>query len=94
MNPLDPLLTSRLRLGTMSLLIKLKTASFVYLKEELNATQGNLSVQLYKLRDAKYIKIEKRFKGSLPLTEIKITAQGVHAFEEHVKNLKNYLHLP
>ncbi|MGB2153272.1 MAG: winged helix-turn-helix domain-containing protein [Flavobacteriaceae bacterium] len=93
MNPLDPLLTTPLRLGAMSLLIKLKAASFVYLKEELNATQGNLSVQLYKLRDAKYIKIEKRFEGNHPLTEIKITAEGVQAFEKHVKNLKDYLHI-
>lgn len=93
MNPLDPLLTTPLRLGAMSLLIKLKAASFVYLKEKLNATQGNLSVQLYKLRDARYINIEKRFERNHPLTEIKITPKGIRAFEEHVKNLKDYLHL-
>ena len=93
MKPLDPLLTAPLRLGAMSLLIKLKSASFVYLKEQLNATQGNLSVQLNKLKDADYIRIEKRFEGNYPLTEVKITPTGIQAFETHVRNLKDYLHL-
>ena len=93
MKALDPLLTTPLRLGAMSLLIKIKSASFVWLKHELNATQGNLSVQLNKLKDADYINIEKRFEGSYPLTEVKITQTGVKAFEEHVQNLKAYLHL-
>ena len=93
MKPLDPLLTTPLRLGAMSLLIILKSASFVYLKEQLNATQGNLSVQLNKLKDADYIRIEKRFEGNYPLTEVKITPAGIQAFETHVRNLKDYLHL-
>lgn len=93
MKPLDSLLTTPLRLGAMSLLIKLKSASFVYLKEQLNATQGNLSVQLNKLKDADYIRIEKRFEGNYPLTEVKITPAGIQAFETHVRNLKDYLHL-
>ena len=46
----------------MSLLIKLKSASFVYLKEQLNATQGNLSVQLNKLKDADYISVENALR--------------------------------
>lgn len=93
MNPLDPLLTTPLRLGIMSLLIKFKVVSFVYLKNQLKATQGNLSVQLNKLKASDYIIIEKRFEKSYPLTEIKITKVGIEAFENHVKNLKDYLHL-
>ena len=93
MKPLDPLLTSPLRLGVLSLLIKLNSASFLYLKEQLNAMQGNLSVQLNKLKVADYISIEKRFEGNYPLTKVKITPTGVQAFEAHVNNLKDYLHL-
>lgn len=93
MKALDPLLTTPLRLGAMSLLIKMKNASFVWLKQELNATQGNLSIQLNKLKEAEYISIEKRFEGNYPLTEIKITQTGVKAFEDHIQNLKEYLHL-
>ncbi|MGB2404543.1 MAG: winged helix-turn-helix domain-containing protein [Flavobacteriaceae bacterium] len=93
MNSLDPLLSSPLRLGAMSLLIKMKSSSFVQLKEELNATQGNLSVQLNKLKDAEYISIKKRFERNYPLTEVKITPIGIKAFESHVQNLKKYLHI-
>ena len=97
MNPLDPLLSSGLRLGVMSVLIKLKSASFVYLKNELGSTQGNLSVQLDKLHQSGYIKISKGFKGRYPETNCSITAKGINAFEAHVKNLKNtytYDHAP
>lgn len=93
MNPLDPLLSSSLRLGVMSVLIKLKSASFVYLKNELGSTQGNLSVQLGKLHQSGYIKISKGFKGRYPETNCSITAKGINAFEAHVKNLKKYLRL-
>ena len=93
MKPIDPLLTTPLRLGAMSLLTILKSASFVYLKEQLKSTQGKLSVQLNKLKDTDYIRIEKRFEGNYPLTEVKITPPGIQAFETHVHNLKDYLRL-
>ena len=60
---LDPLLHSQLRLAIMSLLISLAQADFVFLKEKTNSTSGNLSVQLDKLSEAGYIKIEKGYKG-------------------------------
>ena len=93
MKPLDPLLSTSLRLGIMSLLIKLESASFVYLKKELHATQWNLSVQLDKLHQKGYIKIKKGFAGKYPQTICSISPLGVIALKDHVQNLKNYLHL-
>ncbi len=93
MKPLDPLLNNGLRLGIMSLLIKLESASFVYLKKELHATQGNLSVQLDKLNQMGYLKIKKGYKEKYPQTLCSITPLGINAFKDHVQNLKNYLHL-
>ena len=49
---LDPLLHSELRLAVMSLLVELEEADFVYLRENTQATAGNLSVQLDKLSEA------------------------------------------
>ncbi len=49
---LDPLLHSQLRLAVMSLLIGVKSAEFVYIKEKTGATAGNLSVQIDKLSQA------------------------------------------
>lgn len=89
---LDPLLHSQLRLAVISLLVSVKKAEFTYLKEETKASAGNLSVQLQKLKDANYIEIEKSFKDNYPQTVCKITKTGIKAFEEYVRNLKQYIH--
>ena len=62
---LDPLLHSQIRLAIMSLLISVKSAEFSFLLENINTTKGNLSFQLTKLEEAKYIKIIKSFKGKI-----------------------------
>ncbi|HMW65642.1 MAG TPA: transcriptional regulator [Chitinophagaceae bacterium] len=88
---LDPILHSQLRLAVMSLLISVKEAEFTYLKEKTEATAGNLSVQIQKLKDAGYIEVIKSFKDNYPQTTCKITQQGVKAFEKYVAALQTYL---
>jgi DNA-binding transcriptional ArsR family regulator len=90
-NDLDPILHSQLRLAVVSLLISVKEAEFVFLKEKTNSTAGNLSVQIQKLKDAGYIDVTKQFKDNYPLTVCKITSAGIKAFEVYVKNLQAYL---
>jgi len=75
----------------MSLLISVKEAEFTFLKDKTNATAGNLSVQIQKLKDAGYIEIIKQFKDNYPQTLCKITPAGIKAFEIYVKNLQTYL---
>ena len=89
---LDPILHSQLRLAVMSLLISVKEAEFTFIKEKTNATAGNLSVQVNKLKEAGYIGVTKQFKDNYPLTICKITPKGIEAFEGYVKNLQTYLH--
>ena len=88
---LDPILHSQLRLAVMSLLISVKEAEFTFLKEKTNATAGNLSVQIQKLKEVEYIEVVKQFKDNYPQTICKITPTGLKAFEEYVKNLQVYL---
>ncbi len=88
---LDPLLHSPLRLAVMSILVSAESADFVYLKQQTNATAGNLSVQLDKLQTAGYISIEKGFKGKKPCTTCRITAEGVARFDEYVNALRGYI---
>ena len=88
---LDPLLHSQLRLAIVSLLIGVKEAEFVYIKEQTGATSGNLSVQLDKLSAAGYISIEKTYKGKRPQTICSITKKGIEAFENYVKALEKYI---
>lgn len=91
MKELDPLLHSQLRLAVMSLLMQVKEAEFAYLKSKTNATAGNLSVQLQKLKEAGYIGIEKKFQNNYPLTTCSITTTGREAFDQYVKALKEYI---
>ena len=88
---LDPILHSQLRLAIVSLLISVKEAEFTFLKEKTNATAGNLSVQIQKLKDAGYIDVTKQFKDNYPQTICKITKQGIKAFEDYVVSLQSYL---
>ena len=90
---LDPILHSQLRLAVMSLLISVKEAEFTFLKEKTNATAGNLSVQISKLKDAGYIDITKQFNKNYPQTICKITPAGVAAFEKYVEALQSYMNL-
>jgi DNA-binding transcriptional ArsR family regulator len=89
---LDPILHSQLRLAVVSLLISVKEAEFAFLKEKTNASAGNLSVQISKLKEAGYIEVTKQFKDNYPLTICKITQQGVQAFEDYVQALQSYTH--
>lgn len=88
---LDPILHSQLRLAVVSLLISVKEAEFTFIREKTNATAGNLSVQIQKLKEAGYIDVVKQFKDNYPQTICKITPEGITAFETYVKNLQSYL---
>src|SRR6266487_2318533 len=90
---LDPILHSQLRLAVMSLLISVKEAEFTFIKEKTNATAGNLSVQIQKLKEVGYIEVAKEFKDNYPNTTCKITRKGIAAFEEYVKALQQYLNV-
>ena len=90
---LDPILHSQLRLAIMSLLISVKEAEFTFLKEKTNATAGNLSVQISKLKEAGYIDITKQFHNNYPQTICKITTEGITAFEKYVQALQSYMNL-
>ncbi len=88
---LDPILHSQLRLAVISLLISVKEAEFTFIREKTNATAGNLSVQLNKLKDAGYIDVTKQFKDNYPLTICRISKKGIDAFEDYVKALQSYM---
>ncbi|HXB90771.1 MAG TPA: transcriptional regulator [Puia sp.] len=90
---LNPILHSQLRLAVISILISVREAEFTYLREKTNATAGNLSVQINKLKEAGYIDVSKAFKDNYPQTICKITPLGVTAFEQYVKDLQSYLNI-
>jgi DNA-binding MarR family transcriptional regulator len=81
---LDDVIHGRLRLGIMAYLASAEVADFTELKTALEATQGNLSIQLRKLEDAGYVEIEKSFLNRKPLTRVRLTASGRKAFKDYL----------
>jgi DNA-binding transcriptional ArsR family regulator len=88
---LDPILHSQLRLAVMSILISVREAEFTFLREKTNATAGNLSVQINKLKDVGYIDVTKQFHNNYPQTICKVSPAGIEAFEMYVKALQAYM---
>jgi DNA-binding MarR family transcriptional regulator len=96
MGRIDEVIHQSLRLQIMASLVALDprdTVDFVYLRDLLKATDGNLGAHIEKLEAARYVKIEKTFIARKPRTFISATAKGRAAFEEHVLALKAILNL-
>jgi DNA-binding MarR family transcriptional regulator len=75
----------------LAVLSAVQSADFLYLLHETGLTKGNLTVHLSKLEAAGYIKIEKTYRGKLPLTLCSITEQGRQAFEDYRRKLHQFL---
>jgi DNA-binding MarR family transcriptional regulator len=88
---IDDIIHSRIRLAIIAVLATVDEAEFTFLREKVNATDGNLSVHLKKLEDAGYIKVRKSFIERKPVTNYKLTAGGRKAFEQYVNQLEQLL---
>ncbi|GAA0539933.1 DNA-binding HxlR family transcriptional regulator [Rhizomicrobium palustre] len=88
---IDDIIHSRLRLGVMAYLSGSGVADFNALKAKLQASDGNLSVQLRKLEEAGYVAIEKTYAGRKPLTRIALTEAGRAAFIAYLDAIEKLL---
>jgi len=84
----DELILSKTRLGIISALISGDKLDFTYLRNALNLSDGNLSVQIRKLEEAGYIKVDKIFVERKPKTFCKITPKGRKAIEKLIYKLE------
>lgn len=53
-----------------------RKVSFNELKQALNMTAGNLSVQLRNLEEVGYVKVDKKIEGRKTVTRVSLTATG------------------
>ncbi len=88
---LDRMIHEPARLLIITILSMVESADFLFLQREAGLTKGNLSAHLSKLEDAGYIKIEKTYKGKLPLTICKLTTSGRRAFEQYRQQLQQFI---
>ncbi len=88
---LDPLIHERLRLGIVSALAINESLSFTELRDLLETTDGNLSVQARKLEEAGYVTCTKRFEDRRPKSTYRLTARGRGALLEYLETLAEVL---
>jgi DNA-binding MarR family transcriptional regulator len=88
---LDEIIHSRIRLAVMSVLITVEEAEFIFLREKVNATDGNLSIHLKKLEEAGYITVKKRFVDRKPQSTYRISGKGRQAFETYIERLEQLI---
>ena len=94
MGELDHVIHQPARLQIMASLVALgagEQIEFVYLRELLKLTDGNLGAHLAKLEEAKYVRIEKTFIARKPKTFVAATDRGRDAFGEHVRALRDII---
>jgi DNA-binding MarR family transcriptional regulator len=85
---LDPLLHERGRLAIASVLAAVESLTFTELRDELEMTDGNLSVHLQKLEEKGYVSIAKDFVGRRPQTTCRLTSAGQRAFARYLGHLE------
>lgn len=91
LQPLDPLIHSALRLAIMTILASVREADFVFLRDSIDATDGNLSTHLLKLEGAKYVRATKKFEDKKPKTRFTLMVVGRQAFASYVESLEEYI---
>jgi DNA-binding transcriptional ArsR family regulator len=94
MPEVDPIIHQPTRLRIMAALVGLEEGAqvdFNFLLDLLDLSDGNLSVHLQKLENAKLIAITKEFVDRYPKTWVRITKPGRKAFEEYVASLESII---
>ncbi len=91
----DRLIHEPARLAILTILYTLESADFLFLLRETGLSKGNLSSHLARLEQARYISIEKTFRGKLPLTVCRLTLVGRQAYRVYREQLKRAVeHMP
>ena len=80
---LDKLIHEPARLAILTALSACESADFIALRRLTGLSDGNLSIQLSKLEDAKLVGLQKQFVGKKPNTKARITKKGLEAIQRH-----------
>jgi DNA-binding transcriptional ArsR family regulator len=85
---LDPLVHEPARLAILTVLSSVKEGDFTFLQRATGLTKGNLSSHLTRLEDAKLVRIDKRFVGKKPNTNVTLTPSGRTRIARHWQQLE------
>jgi len=85
---IDRLIHEPARLLIAAHLYVVESADYVFLMGNTGLTWGNLSSHLSKLEAAGYVEITKEFVERKPHTMVKLTEQGLAAFDAYRRQMK------
>jgi DNA-binding MarR family transcriptional regulator len=85
---LDRVIHEKGRLPIMSLLAASTGLSFTELRDELNMTDGNLSMHIKTLQEAGFVSVTKSYSNQRPLTTCALTPAGRKAFASYIDLLE------
>jgi len=87
---LNHIFTSELRFFIMTVLAMYEEVDFNFLKKELSASDGNLSVNLTKLETAGFLSSRKEFISKKPRSFYKITDKGLQELNAHIDTINQF----
>jgi DNA-binding MarR family transcriptional regulator len=89
----DKIIRERARLLILTYLASsdVKAVPFSEIKDALDFTAGNLSIQLKTLMESGYIGITKEFRDNKPLTRASITAHGAEALKRYISEMDSLI---
>ncbi|MER7582737.1 transcriptional regulator [Kitasatospora sp. NPDC097691] len=85
---LDDTVHQRVRLGILTIAREADQVDFGFLKEQLGATDGNLSRHLKVLEDSGLVTVTKGYAGRRPRTWVSMTPRGAEALERELRALR------
>jgi len=90
---IDRVIHERARLVILSYLASAggREVPFTELRDELDFTAGNLSIQLKVLADAGYVGVDKRFRDRKPFTGATLTAEGGRALSAYLLEIESLI---
>lgn len=81
------------RLKILATLSVVESGDYTYLMNFTGLSWGNLSVQVTKLKDAGFVRVEKQFIDNKPNSTASITLEGRKAFDVYRKSMAELLGL-
>ncbi|NMM91306.1 MarR family transcriptional regulator [Rhodococcus sp. SRB_17] len=87
-NSLDDVVHQRTRLGILAVLAEADSVDFVFIRQALGLTAGNLSRHLAVLSEARLIAVDKKDSAGRPRTWVSLTKRGRTSLDAELAILK------
>jgi DNA-binding MarR family transcriptional regulator len=90
---LDKVIHQPARLMIVVLLYAVDQVDFPHLQDETGLNKGTLSSHLFRLKEEKYVKVLKTYRGNVPQTLVTLTRAGRKAFQQYRRKIKQAIEL-